>query len=350
MSFTVEPEYVGGFLFQWMTSKLLEGWGDSITSARRELFFLFYRGDNWAWVSQCFSNLKVHTNELGILLGMEVLHLVFCLFVLGCAVWDLSSLTGNGTCASFFGSEESPSLVAREVPGAVFLTSSCVMSVLQVCDPQFEQRRLKAPTQGLYLRCGGMEFWIWRPRGSIISILFTLHHLHASLNPLVSQDWSHTPSSAPCLHLASRSSFSLGTAPPASSATPFCTGSSTYTFQDFLALQVADLMFLLSFRAQWLRRSSPPHGPWAGWLLPSRLPQDLHKWLLLVQGHARALHFHLSAAPATVKSSFCSGLHLVLCGSPPTFLSALPVLLLLWIFNCAPFLSWHECHTLGSVT
>ena len=97
-------------------------------------------------------------NELGILLGMEVLHLVFCLFVLGCPIRDLISLTGDGTCASFFGSEESPSLVAREVPGAVFLTSSCVMSLLQVCDPQFEQRRLKAPTQGLYLRCGGMEF------------------------------------------------------------------------------------------------------------------------------------------------------------------------------------------------
>ena len=100
----------------------------------------------------------MHTNELGILLGMEVLHLVFCLFVLGCAVRDLSSLTGDGTCASFFGSEESPSLAAREVPGAVFLTSSCMMSVLQVCDPQFEQRRFKAPTQGLYLRRGGMEF------------------------------------------------------------------------------------------------------------------------------------------------------------------------------------------------
>ena len=47
---------------------------------------------------------------------------------------------------------------AREAPGAVFLTSSCVMSVLQVCGPQFEQRQYEAPTQGLYLGRGGMEF------------------------------------------------------------------------------------------------------------------------------------------------------------------------------------------------
>ena len=68
--------------------------------------------------------------------------------------------------------------------------------------------------------------------------------------------------------------------------------------------------------------------PWAlGRLAPSL--KDLQKWPLLVEGHAQALHLHLSAAPAPVKSPFCSGLHSVLCGSPLTLLSALPVPLLL---------------------
>lgn len=122
---------------------------------------------------------------------MLVLHFGFCLFVLGCTMRDLRSLTGDGTGASFFGSEESPSLDCQGSPGC-WVSNKLLMSVLQVCGPQFEQRRYKAHTQGLYLRRGGMEFWIWRPRGSIISIPFTLHHLHAPLNPLVSQEFTHT--------------------------------------------------------------------------------------------------------------------------------------------------------------
>lgn len=70
---------------------------------------------------------------------------------------DLRSLTGDGTGASFFGSEESPSLDCQGSPGC-WVSNKLLMSVLQVCGPQFEQRRYKAPTQGLYLRRGGMEF------------------------------------------------------------------------------------------------------------------------------------------------------------------------------------------------
>lgn len=138
----------------------------------------------------------------------------------------------------------------------MFLTSSCVMSVPQVCGPQFEQRRFKAPMQGLCLRRGRLNLESG-DQGVHHFVLFPLHHLHASLNPWF-HNTGHTPSSAPCHHLASRSSFFLWV-PHLQHLQPLhsALGSSTYTFQDFLPFNWPVSCFS-SFRAQWLR-SYPPH-------------------------------------------------------------------------------------------